>query len=230
MTRTLVISDIHGELNKFARLLEKVNYDSKRDQLILLGDYIDRGPDSAAVLDKVMELKKQGALILKGNHEDMMAQAFSSPEFIKRWVRNGGKETLQSYGYPIDDEDDLETVIEKISPLKATDKVKEHLDFIDSLDFYIETDEMIFVHGGVHPATPLKDTDPQVLIWIRDEFHQGYNGEKTVVFGHTPTNSFHEGYNIFFGENRIIGIDGGCVYGGQLNCLELPNLICHHVK
>jgi serine/threonine protein phosphatase 1 len=230
LKRTLVISDIHGELNKFLSLLEKVNYNSESDQLILLGDYIDRGPASSSVLDKVIELKQQGALVLKGNHEDMMARAFSVSNNILHWVRNGGRETLISYGYTIENENDIESLVTRLTPLTPTEKVKEHLEFIESLDYYVEMDDIIFVHGGVHPTTALVDTDPHVLIWIRDEFHRGYKGEKTVVFGHTPTQHFHEGHDIYFGENRIIGIDGGCVYGGQLNCLELPSHNCHFVK
>jgi len=230
MRRTLVISDIHGEFNKLMTLLEQVNYQSESDQLILLGDYIDRGPDSQAVVDKVIELREKGAIALKGNHEDMMAKAFSNEDYIRVWVRNGGKETLESYGYQLGDEDDLDVIMSKLSPLKANEKVKRHLQFIESLDYYVETEDMIFVHGGVHPATPLAQTDPNVLIWIRDEFHNGYRGEKTVVFGHTPANRLHGSYDIYFGENNIIGIDGGCVFGGQLNCLELPGFNKHYVK
>lgn len=70
-------------------------------------------------------------------------------------------------------------------------------------------------------------------MWIRDEFHNGYKGEKTVIFGHTETKTLHgdtENCNVYFGNNRIIGIDGGAVYGGQLNCLELPSRKVYSVK
>ena len=102
MKRTLVISDIHGEIELFERLLADVNYDSSHDQLILLGDYVDRGPNSKKVLDKVIELKSDGALVLKGNHEDMMIKALTTDEerSWKNWVnRNGGRTTLESYGF-----------------------------------------------------------------------------------------------------------------------------------
>lgn len=72
----LAISDIHGDLDKFERLLELVNYNDQEDQLLLLGDYVDRGPHSRAVLDRVIELRNKGAIALIGNHEKMMLEAF----------------------------------------------------------------------------------------------------------------------------------------------------------
>lgn len=224
MKRLLVISDIHGELRKFEQLLEKVSYHPAGDQLILLGDYIDRGPDPKGVVETVMRLREEGAIVLKGNHDDMMEKAFQDQNHIKRWVRNGGIETLRSYGYELPhlNRHNLDEWVKKISPLTATPTIRKHLAFFKSLGHYHETEDYIFVHGGVHPETPLASTDPFVLMWIREEFHDGYNGEKTVVFGHTPTNSFHDGFHVHFGGNNIIGIDGGCVFGGQLNCLELP--------
>ena len=102
MKRLLIISDIHGEIELFERLLTDVDYDSTNDQLILLGDYVDRGTNSKKVLDKVIELKSQGAFVLKGNHEDMMIKALTTDEehSWKNWVnRNGGSKTLESYGF-----------------------------------------------------------------------------------------------------------------------------------
>ena len=102
MKRSLVISDIHGEIELLERLLADVDYDSSHDQLIFLGDYVDRGSDSKKVLDKVIELKSQGAFVLKGNHEDMMIKALTTDDerSWKTWVnRNGGSKTLESYGF-----------------------------------------------------------------------------------------------------------------------------------
>src|SRR5699024_3716184 len=94
---------------------------------------------------------------------------------------------------------------------------------IKGLDYFYETEDYIFVHGGVDPHLPISETPSSVLVWIRDEFHQNYNGNKTVVFGHTPTRHLYKKklHSVFFGDNNIIGIDGGAVYGGQLNCLEI---------
>ena len=215
MKRTLVISDIHGEYELFDALLKKINYNHEEDQLILLGDYIDRGPKSKDVLNRVMDLKEKGAIVLRGNHDEMMVHAVDDePKARDRWARNKGEVTLQTYDPSID----------KIQ-IPDCDEFEKHVEFIRSLDYFYETDDYIFVHGGVEPGTPVEESDPFKLIWIREEFYLGYNGEKTVVFGHTPT-SILQGkgnHNVYFGENNVIGIDGAAAYGGRLNCLELPS-------
>ena len=213
MKRTLIISDIHGELEKFDQLLEKAEFDSNEDQLILLGDYVDRGSDPCGVLKRVIELSEQGAIVLRGNHDDMMIAAVDNkPDAWARWEKNGAIHTLRSY----------DPSIEKMK-IPNSDTFKQHVSFIKMLDYYYETDNYIFVHAGVDPDKPIEETDPSILVWIRDPFHIGYQGEKTVVFGHTPTSYFHgKGNNdVYFGKNNIIGIDGGAVFEGQLNCLEL---------
>ena len=232
MKRSLIISDIHGEIELFEQLLTDVNYDSSNDQLILLGDYVDRGPNSKKVLDKVIELKSQGAFVLKGNHEDMMIKALTTDDEIswKNWVnRNGGSKTLESYGFT-----ESEFVVldeEKFNkPMLNCDILAKHLDFIQKLEHFIELEEYIFVHAGVDPNLPIKETDPYTLMWIRDDFYKKYAGQKTVIFGHTPTKHLHGNPSIYFGENRIIGIDGGAVFRGQLNCLELPSKKVYSVK
>lgn len=219
MKRILAISDIHGELEKWESLMKIVNYDPNQDQLILLGDYVDRGPASKEVLEKVLQLQAEGAIVLMGNHDHMMVKSFEQdPVFIERWFRNGAKQTLSSYAHAA-----AETASGAPDSLEITPLLETHLTFLAGLKCYYETDEYIFVHGGVHPTTPLAKTDPYLLMWIRDEFHHGYKGEKTVVFGHTPTENLHGKHDVYFGENKIIGIDGGAVFGGQLHCLELPS-------
>jgi len=219
MERMLVISDIHGELEKLESLIQKAGYDPQKDQLILLGDYIDRGPASRGVLERVMGLHAQGAIVLMGNHDHMMIRSFEQdPAVIERWFRNGAQQTLASYGHAAG-----ELASGAPASLELTSLLEQHIAFLNGLDCYYETEDYIFVHGGVHPTTPLHETDPYMLMWIREEFHKGYQGNKTVVFGHTPTELLHGKHDVYFGENNIIGIDGGAVFGGQLNCLELPS-------
>ncbi|MFJ8531309.1 metallophosphoesterase family protein [Bacillus sp. NPDC094106] len=233
MKRILVISDIHGEIEKFEKLLVEAKYNAKEDQLILLGDYVDRGPNAKAVIEKVKQLKKEGAFVLKGNHEDMMIKALTTNEekSWNHWVkRNGGDQTLYSYGFLESEIAVIEGAFEK--PILKSDILEEHLNFIQELDHFIETEEYIFVHAGVEPTKKVADSEPYTLMWIRNEFHSGYDGEKIVVFGHTETKTLHgdNNCNVYFGNNRIIGIDGGAVYGGQLNCLELPSQNVYAVK
>jgi len=221
--RTLVIGDIHGELTMLKELLQKVAYDAATDELILLGDYIDRGPDSKGVLDFVQSLKAHGAICLSGNHEQLMLEAFEdrSTDDWLHWLHTaGGVATLTSYGF------DIEAIEQSMScDGFLTVEIAAHLDVIRSLDIYVERDDYIFVHGGVDPEIPLSITPKHRLMWIRSEFHDNYRGKKTVVFGHTPTPRLHKergNFAPYFGDNRIIGLDGGAVFGGALHCLVLP--------
>lgn len=236
MTRTLLISDIHGELTLFEELLEKIQYDENQDQLVLLGDYIDRGPSSKGVLSKIAQLQKGGAQILMGNHEQIMLDVFEMENKYDWdfWLHTaGGLATMRSYGFS---ETDLEQAgsLEKFSLIPfISDEITEHLELIRHMNTIIEQDDYIFVHAGVDPKIPLQQNTTKNLLWIRDEFHRNYKGNQTVVFGHTPTPRLHrnrENHEIYFGKNRIIGIDGGAVFGGQLNCLELPSEKVYFVR
>lgn len=221
MKRILVISDIHGELKLFDSLLEKVKYDADEDQLILLGDYVDRGLDSKGVLNRVSELKRNGAVVLRGNHDEMMLNVVDGVSgALERWERNGALMTLQSY------DSSKESVI-----LSAGAEFEKHISLIREMDYYYETKDYIFVHAGVSPDTPVQKTDPHTFLWIRELFYEKYSGDKTVIFGHTPTSAIRQekNHDIYFGENNIIGIDGAATYGGQLNCLELPGKRTHSV-
>lgn len=236
MKRTLLISDIHGELTLFEELLKKASFNEQEDQLVLLGDYIDRGPSSKDVLNKVAYLKSQGAQVLMGNHEQIMLDVFENENKYDWdfWLNTaGGLATMRSYGFS-------ETDVKKAGTLEnfslipfLTKEIIQHLEFIRHLDTVIEQGEFIFVHAGVDPNIPLQQNSNKSLLWIRDEFHTGYHGDQTVVFGHTPTPRLHhdkKNHQIYFGDNRIIGIDGGASFGGQLNCLELPSQTVYFVQ
>src|SRR5699024_441241 len=155
VVRTFVISDIHGELDLFTQLLAKIEYEAVHDELILLGDYVDRGPQTKGVLEKVIELHRDGAIVLRENHEDMLIRTVQGDEkWSEIWLRNGGMETLESYNITVSDTD----------PLFPENGIwKEHLDFITDLDYYYETEDTIFVHAGVDPKERLEHTPPSVL-------------------------------------------------------------------
>lgn len=228
MTRILAISDIHGELELLEKLLLKLKFDATQDKLLLLGDYIDRGPASCGVLNIIEELQATGARVLLGNHEAIMLKACRSgiPKAWHHWISLcGGDATLASYGYQPEDFEDAIAQNTLPSFIQTLPKLEEHLQLIETFEMYIELEDAIFVHGGVVPGKALADTDPLQFLWIREEFHTGYDGEKTVIFGHTPTYKLHQdttNYSVYFGDNNIIGIDGGAVFGGQLHALEWP--------
>ncbi|MCP3032032.1 serine/threonine protein phosphatase [Halobacillus sp. A1] len=194
--RYLVVSDIHGEIDKFESLLAKASYDPEKDQLILLGDYVDRGPNSRAVVKKVKQLvEEDGAIALKGNHDDLFIRAKYEEVAMELWKINGASSTIKSYGSNIEE-------------------VKEHQEWLkDNLSLYYETEEYIFVHAGLEPGIPVEQQEEEIMLWTRNTAKVGLG--KTVVHGHTPVRE------ISYYEDQV-DIDTGAVYGGKLTLLELP--------
>jgi len=223
MGRILAISDIHGQYAMLVALLEKIELQPD-DQLIFMGDYIDRGPQSKEVLEKVLFLQQtQQAKVLMGNHEAIMLRAFTA-KHSKPWAHwigvCGGIETLASYGLTVEDFDTNNLPL--LNQLPPKHALRQHLQQIEMMSYYVAYDDVVFVHAGVDPILPIEQTPIATLLWIRQEFHQQYQGNKTIVFGHTPTFRLHadESTDVYFGTNRIIGIDGGATFGGQLHCLD----------
>lgn len=190
-----VIGDIHGCLEPLHRLIAQLRL-SEADEVVFLGDYVDRGPDSKGVIDYLLTLRGR-YIFLMGNHERMFLDFLQGKERFL-FLYNGGTATVESYG--------------GLSLIPAA-----HLAFLDRLKLYYETEDYLFVHAGIRPGIPLQEQDPNDLLWIREEFY-AYPGRypKTVVFGHTPMRE------VLMEDDRI-GIDTACVYGNKLTCLILPS-------
>lgn len=196
--RLLAIGDIHGCRNQLAALMNKVAPGS-RDQVIFLGDYVDRGPDSAGVVNDLIDFSQRfpATIFLRGNHEEMFLDHLDGKD-PTMFLLNGGTKTLQSYQRS------------EQWPLPSS-----HRTFLDSLHNYHETEGFIFVHAGLRPDIPLKEQDRNDFFWIRHEFiNSDYDWGKTVVYGHTP------GSVPFMSKTRL-GLDTGCVYGRQLTCCDV---------
>lgn len=227
--RTLVISDIHGCHLEFKQLLEIVNYDSAQDRLILIGDYVSRGPESKQVVELVIKLvQERGAIALQGNHDHRFVRVIqnqASEKEILKFFEKGGQETLQSYCQTntLRNLDDLKKIQEFIMH-----NFSHHIDFLKNLPIFYEDNEYIYVHAGLNPlVSSMSKQEVNDLLYIKEEFYMRKNPmEKNVVFGHTVTKDIHDSFDIWFGEDKI-GIDGGCAFGGQLNCLELVNGKAH---
>jgi serine/threonine protein phosphatase 1 len=191
-----VIGDIHGCLRPLQRLLTKIA-PQPGDEVIFIGDYIDRGPESREVVDYLLGLAYRCVFLL-GNHEKMLLEYLDGKDG-GIYLPNGGHATLQSYGGDF----------ANIPPA--------HLSFFHSLRPMYETPGYLFVHAGVRPLVPLDKQELDDLVWIRQEFFQ-FIGRfpKPVVFGHTPLRQ------VLLTPDRI-GIDTGCVYGGKLTCVKLPS-------
>ena len=208
MTRNIyAIGDIHGCADKLRRLMGQLDIDPERDQLVFVGDYIDRGPSSFEVVDYLLGLKSlfRHLVFLKGNHEQMLEDYLAGPDKLT-FLMNGGQATLDSY------------IRHRQSP-DAPIIPQRHQAFFKSLQLFHETENYIFVHAGLKPKVPLVQQDPKDLLWIRSQFiYSTDDFGKPVVFGHTP-----------FPEPLVqankIGIDTGAVYGHQLTCVKLPDLV-----
>ena len=215
------IGDIHGEAALLHELLGYVEEDAARrgvtPTLVLLGDLIDRGPDSRAVVAYAMMLQQSvGAIVIKGNHEELMLHAFDRDETIGlyHWATNGGDETIDSY----------EAANGKFDTWKlAIDR--DHVAWLRTLPtiWRDEARGIAFVHGGIDPAT-FPNCEEQVRLWTRSEkFFDPRRWPNRpelegllVVHGHTPTDDFEP----HLGQQRI-NVDTGVCYGGPLTCVVL---------
>lgn len=196
--RLLAIGDIHGCLMQLQTLLGRVQPDAN-DQVVFLGDYVDRGPDSAGVIDALIDFQEKfpRTVFLCGNHEQMLLD-FLAGRNSALFLMNGGHATLASY-----------RARDLWPPPEA------HLIFLNTLKDRYETDRFIFVHAGLRPGIPLADQEQDDLLWIRQDFlSSDYDWGKAVVYGHTPLQ------DPLITETRV-GLDTGCVYGRMLTCCDL---------
>jgi serine/threonine protein phosphatase 1 len=205
MPRTLAIGDIHGCLTALDTLLGFVQ-PQPDDQLVFLGDYVDRGPDSKGVLNRLVELRRTGRVVcLRGNHEVMMAIAGDGRE-VRFWLACGGQEAMESYALPN-------------GIWFIEDVPEEHWQFIREIcvDWY-ETGTHIFVHANLHPELPLAKQTTDWLHWqaLNSTWHKPYCSGKTMICGHTEQRS---GNPLVL--ERAICIDTWAYGDGWLTCLDV---------
>ncbi|WP_308737464.1 metallophosphoesterase family protein [Paenibacillus sp. PCH8] len=221
------MSDIHGCYDEFNALLQHVDYNPIQDELILLGDYVDRGPSSKQVIEQIMELhQKHHIIVLKGNHDAMMVKALNHDveEYDQHWIRNGGLQTIASYLDLTYDEQQIDWNAFTEAKKWIRTHYEHHLRFLEQLPLVYEIPGYIFVHAGINPdIEDWRSQSERDFIWIRESFYsRPTRVTETVVFGHTPVKHLHDQTGIWFDPNRDkIGIDGGCAYGAQLNLLEI---------
>lgn len=185
MARYIAITDIHGELGKLENLLSKLDVRSD-DIFVFMGDYIDRGPDSRGVVERIIEQSNYNECIyLIGSHEYALLHAKSDDYYQFLFDNYGGPATERSYG-------GFENIF------------RVHGEFFKSLKFYHLTDKYLFVHAGINPDYPLEEQDEVDLVYIRGKFiHSSHNLPQKIIFGHTE---FDRPY---IDEGKI-GIDLGC--------------------
>ena len=182
---------------------------------VTLGDYIDRGPASRGVLDRLIGNPFPTPLVaLKGNHEALLEAFLANPAVGKHWRSLGGAETLYSYGVPVG------TLMAGKDYAEAADRLRaalpaEHLSFLQSLKTSLSHGKYFLCHAGVRPGVPLESQQEEDLLWIRDEFlNSKMDFGKIVVHGHTPRPEPE------VLPNRI-NIDTGAFATGRLSCVVL---------
>lgn len=218
--RLYCLGDLHGRADLLAQAREDIAQDLAQNPvdeslIVCLGDYVDRGPDSALVLDMLANQPFPAPLtLLRGNHEVMLQAFLREPEQLAAWGRFGGFQTLASYGVDIG-EAMLGRGFERARQSLLARMPDSHRDLIDNLRLCAAIDGYFFCHAGVRPGVPLAAQSERDLLWIRDEF-LGWRGDfgKIVVHGHTPVAAPE------ILPNRI-NIDTGAFASGNLACLVL---------
>jgi len=230
--RILSIADIHGEFDRFIALLNKVKFNPNEDQLILQGDYVDRGDQNIDCLMKVIELQKQGAIVLGGNHEEFLKEGLNELLFGQSQKTYGGLELWVGYNGGVKTYNELKNL--------NNEQLNKIFKFICRLPNFVQWKEFIFVHAGVDSTKPLEKNDKDDFIWSREQFIwcPAYK-DQIVIFGHTPTcNLYPYDKAPEMSKSKIwydskykdkIGIDCGSVFGGRLACLELPDFKEYYV-
>lgn len=222
-TVVYAVGDVHGCADLLDRMHELIREDAdavrcSRRVVVYLGDYVDRGPDSKGVVDRILDAPLDGfeAHCLIGNHEEFLIDFLTDIEAGPGWLFNGGHTTLQSYGVDLRPGTDLNYGrLEELQQQFLDALSDEHLAFYRNLEFNHTEGDYFFVHAGVRPGVPLQNQSDEDMLWIRDEFlGSGADFGKMIVHGHTIS------WEPEFRNNRI-GIDTGAFTSGVLTGLAL---------
>lgn len=193
---------MHGCRIALEKLIEAIA-PTADDILVTLGDYVDRGPDSRGVIDVLNELRKQTQFVgLLGNHEEMMLEVVRDRMPPHSWLKHGGVETLESYGFD-----------GNLNFLPAS-----HNEFFDSLGDYFEYDNYFFTHAAYDPDIPLEHQPPQLLRWhsLKEGIPAPHNSGKIAVVGHTAMQD-GEILNL----DHLLCIDTYCYGGKWLSAIDM---------
>lgn len=216
------IGDIHGALAPLIALHELIEADARRRSaqrrcLVYLGDYIDRGIDSSAVLDLLIDRPLAGfeRVFLKGNHEDGLLRFLVDSDGGLPWLNYGGVATIYSYAIKPPDPPSSAEERHRAQSELLTKIPGSHLDFLDRLELYHTEGDYLFVHAGLRPGIAIESQAPEDMMWIREDFLES-DAEfgKLIVHGHSITAEPD------ICSNRI-GIDTGAYATGRLTCLVL---------
>ena len=221
--RAYAVGDVHGCLGLLDDLLARIERDNagrppRKTYVVFLGDLIDRGPDSAGVVERLRTWRPSFAtpIFLGGNHEEILVRILSGePEILTDWLKFGGAECLQSY-------DVDPSPLRDLDPAVAAERIRaaiprKHVDFIDGFADTFRFGDYLFVHAGIRPGVELEQQDPFDLRWIREPFLSHDESDGTiVVHGHTIVDEVEE-------RGHRIGLDTGAYQTGVLTALGIED-------
>ncbi|MEH3047881.1 metallophosphoesterase family protein [Sphingomonas adhaesiva] len=228
--RLYAIGDVHGCRDELDRLLAMIEADdaaraaaggAATSTLIFLGDLVDRGPQSAAVLSHLLDLSRTrpGTRFLKGNHEEVFLRALTADrEALRLFCRVGGRETVLSYGVDAEEYERMDYT--ELADRLAAVVPAEHRAFMDAFEDIVVAGDYAFVHAGIRPDVPLDEQRGADLRWIRTSFLDYRRPHpKVIVHGHTITDEVDRR------PNRI-GVDTGAYASGRLSAIGLEDEEC----
>lgn len=178
MSRLIAIGDIHGMADPLRKLIDKI-IPTSQDNIVCLGDYINRGPDSKGVLDTLLELDKTCKVnFILGNHEEYLLAATTSRDAFRQWLKFGGDVALRSWG--------ITPPFTAMSPFDYRQLPADHLRLLAALQQFHETDGHIFVHAGLLARIPMHQQSSEDLRWRTPVEGLRHCSGKIVVCGHSP--------------------------------------------
>jgi len=210
-----VIGDVHGCMSLLRKMESIIAADAEACEgekwIVLLGDYVDRGPESAAVLDHLLARPPAGfrRFCLAGNHEQLMLSYLAAPDSNHFWLGLGGHDTLRSYG--------LYEMAERSSSMKAlleSHVPSEHVDFLQTAPSLLAVPGFVFVHGGIRTGVALEEQADEDLLWLRPSPDTTSPANVIIVHGHTPVD------DVEISQGRI-NVDTGAYATGLLSCVRI---------
>ncbi|WP_011580004.1 MULTISPECIES: metallophosphoesterase family protein [Chelativorans] len=219
-TIVYAIGDVHGCFKELERLEQKIADDasgfSGRKLIIMLGDYVDRGPDSAQVVEHLLQNPPEGfqRICLAGNHEKSFLDYLDGVLAREAWLATGGGTTLRSYGIDLSYLANLYSASE-IDQMVRSSIPPAHVEFLRALPVMAYSRQVVFVHAGIRPGIPLRDQHERDLMFIRKEFfdHAGQL-DRWVIHGHTPVKKPDL-------SGRRLNIDTGAYMSGRLTAVQI---------
>ena len=200
--RTFAIGDLHGCSHALEEVLQRID-PQPGDTIVTLGDYVNRGPDTRGVIERLLTLQERCRLIpLLGNHDEVLLAVLDGRANLARLLRAGGQQTIDSYR----------------PGGTLADMPHEHVEFLRSCQRYYESNTHLFAHGNYDPARPLAETDNATFTWRRLEppYPAPHCSGKRVIVGHTAQRSYQ-----VLDLGHVLCIDTGCCYGGVLTAIDV---------